>query len=804
MFNKSEKSLVLSIKTAAALLCALLFIAAAYGDAFAVRAQAERLCEEGIKLFQLGKYAEAETKFSSAIGEDGSYGPSYYYMARIYEQRNNHDEALSYIKKALSNIPHEDIYKNYVCEINNNMAIEAIKNNNIDRAYKLYYSNLDLVPYHLPTYNRLAALAIKKGDYNDALLQCNKALEKNSAIPPNVRFDSNEQAMLHTHMALCFFELKNYSRAINEIETAKNTKDSSYVQKYYKKIMGDENPVVSELKKADAAFEAGDFKTAREGYDKVISLYPNSKTAVEKLSIMDAQARIENVIAEADLLASNNQIEEAIDKYNQVLAADPTRVVLKDKIKELKAKAELIQKQAAASIRGKSNSKSTDSIDIDAKLRQLIEKSHTSVNPDQAYELKFTEAEGYYSKQEYDKALEIYHKLIEDREDFRPDEINKRIRSIYASRGEFFIEYYNMAVPKLYVYLAFAAVIALIIWMYFGGQIAVMMKPDPMKNYKDGVDYLDKEKYESAIASFEKALNNNFEPLERARIKAKLSLCYFKIKNYDKCIKVSLEVLDVDPKNEVVHGYLGNSFLEKNATNERAISEYKLLLRKQKDDKRLLTTLCTQFIKEDNLSQEAIDVYQKIFTIDSKDKNVRRMLCDAFVRSNDKTDIAIKVYESILSDEPHRAEVKLMLISAKFSRKNFDECVMLCEELFEKGVIENITLEYYTNSYFKLDKKSELYQKYVDLSRKFPDNQILKSYVDKIQSQLVVERLTGGGGPAVVPAGSGSGGPVPAASQQQGAPGANAPSAPAVNICRNCAHMNPAGLKTCEHCGAAM
>ncbi len=801
MNKKNGTLLRVPAKCAATLIFAFLFLFSFYGEALAVRAQAERLTEEGIKLFQLGKYSEAETKFSSAIGEDGSYATSYYYMAQIYEQRNNHDEALSYIKKALSNVPHEELYKSYVCEINNNMAIEAIKNNNIDRAYKLYYSNLETLPYHLPTYNRLAALSIKKGDYNDALMQCNKALEKASSIPPTIRFDSNEQAMLHTHMAICFFELKNYSRAINEIEVAKNTKDSSYVQKYYKKIMSDDNPVVSELKKAEAAFEAGDMKVARAGYEKVISLYPNSKTAVEKLSIMDKQVRIEDMVTEADKLAANNQIEEAIEKYNQVLSVDPTRVVLKDKIKELKTKAEQIQKQAAASIRGKSTAK-TDSVDIDAKLRQLIEKSQTNVNPDQVYEMRFTEAEGFYNRQEYDKALEIYHKLFEDKEDFRPDEVNKRIRSIYAARGEFYIEYYNMAVPKLYVYLAFALLVVFIIWMYFGGQIAVMLKPDPHKNYKDGVEYLDKEKYEHAIASFEKALANAFDPLERAKIKAKLSLCYFKVKNYDKCIKVSLEALDVDPKNEVVHGYLGNSFLEKNATNERAISEYKLLLKKQKDDKRLLTILCTHFIHEDNLSQEAIDVYQKIFAMDSKDKNVRRMLGEAFIRSNDKTDLAIKVYESILSDEPHRTDVKLMLISAKFSRKNFDECIMLCEELFEKGNIENITLEYYTNSYFKLEKKAELYKKYVDLSAKFPNNQILKSYLDKIQSQLMVERLTGGGGPVITPSNQGATAPgvQQAAPQQQ----PNVTAAPAVNICRNCAHMNPSGLKACEHCGAAI
>ncbi len=802
MHKNYGKEKQLSIGRIAALVCLVIFILVfAYGQAQAIRAQSERLCEEGIKLFQLGKYSEAETKFSSAIGEDASYAPPYYYMAQIYEQRNNHDEAISYIKKALGNVAHEDLYKSYMCEINNNMAIEAIKNNNIDRAYKLYYSNLDVLPYHLPTYNRLAALAIKKGDYQDALLQCNKSLEKSSSIPPNIRFDSNEKAMLHTHMAICFFEFKNYSRAMTEIEIAKSTKDSSYVQKYYKRIMGDDNPAISELKKADAAFAAGDMKAAREGYEKVISLYPGSKGATEKIAILDHQARVEEMVAEADKLAANDQFEEAIEKYNQVLAIEPTRVVLKDKINELKEKADQIQKKAAASIRGRTMSK-TESVDIDTKLRQLIEKSHTTVNPDQVYELKFGEADEHYRKGEFDKALEIYYKLMEDKDDFRPDEINKRIRSIYASRGEFYIDYYKMAVPKFWVYIAFIALVTLVIWIYFGGQIAVMMKPDPQKHYKAGVDCLDKEKYEAAIVSFEKALANAFEPLERSKIKAKLTFCYYKIKNYDKCIKVSLEVLDVDPKNEVVHGYLGNSFLEKNATNERAISEYKLLLKKQKDDKRLLTILCTHFVNEDNLSQEAIDVYQKVFAMDSKDKNVRRMLGEAFVRSNDKTDLAIKVYESIISDEPHRNDIKLMLISAKFSRKNFDECIMLCEEMFEKGNIENITLEYYTNSYFKIDKKAELYQKYVDLSRKFPDNQVLKSYVDKIQSQLMVERLTGGGGPAVMPSASND---VRQPAHGEAIQNISAvPAAPAVNICRNCAHMNPSGLKACEHCGASI
>ncbi len=766
-------------------------------EAYAIRAQAERLTNEGTELLKLNKLAEAEAKFKAAIDEDGSFDKPYYYMSQVCERNLNHEEAINYIKRALRNSPHEEVYKSFQCDINNAIAAEAIKNGNPDRASKIYFSNLEALVYHMPTYNRLAMLYIGKGDYTNALLQCNKALENSSAMPPSIKFDIGEAAILHANMAACFYEIKNFSRAIAEIEVALKTKDSPYVQKYHKKIMSDDNPVFAELKKAETAFSTGNLPAAREGFERVIGMYPNCSSAVEKIAIIDRKKRVDDIVAEADKLTAATQFSEAIDKYNEVLSVEPQRNDIRDKLKAIESKMGQQQKDALASMRRKP--KDTDSADlIDKKLKALVERDQATTDPNKLYETRFREAEDMYNKQDYDNALDKYMSIAEDKDDFKTDEIKKRIRAIHAAKGEFYFESMQTAIPKLYLYLVMLLVIFMLIYVYTGDQIASMFRADPYKFAKKGVELLEKEKYDQAAASFEKSLAMIMDPIERTKIKAKIALCLFKTKDYDKCIKICIEILDVDPKSDVIHGFLGNSYLEKNVQTERAFNEYKLLLKRQKDDKRLLTVLCSQYIQDDNLSQEAIDVYQKVFNMDPKDKRVRKMLCEAFIRSNDKTDLALRVYEAVLTDESNRKDVKLMLISAQFQRKNYEDCIKLCKELFDSGSIENITLEYYTNSFSKLGRKGELYDEYKALSMKYPDSQTLKTYLEKVQSLLNVERLTNRNLDTSTPNFTNN---EDQAQQTERKPAAGVP---AVNICKSCAHMNPGTLKVCEKCGSAM
>ncbi|HNY11594.1 MAG TPA: tetratricopeptide repeat protein, partial [Candidatus Wallbacteria bacterium] len=460
--------------------------------AYAIRAQAQRFTDEGTELLKLNKLAEAEAKFKAAIDEDGSFDKPYYYMAQVCERNSNHEEAINYIKRALRNSPHEEVYKSYQCDINNAIAAEAIKNGNPDRATKIYYSNLEMLPFHMPTYNRLAMHFIGKGDYNGALLQSNKALESSSSMPPTLKFDISESAILHANMAVCFYELKNFSRAISEIDIALKTKDGPYVQKYYKKIMSEENPVFAELKKAETAFSTGNMAAAREGFERVLGMYPNCASAVEKISLIDRKKKIEDIIAEADKFLAGNQLAEAIEKYSEVLSIEPQRNDIRDKIKDIEGKMGQQQKDALASMK-RNKPKDTDSADlVDKKLKALVERDQASNDPNKLYETKFKEAEDLYNKQDYDNALDKYMNIAEDKDDFKPDEIKKRIKAIHAAKGEFYFESMQTAVPKLYLYLVMVLVILIVIYIYTGEQIASMFRADPYKFAKKGAELLEK------------------------------------------------------------------------------------------------------------------------------------------------------------------------------------------------------------------------------------------------------------------------------------------------------------------------
>ncbi len=720
--------------------------------AYAIRAQAERLCDEGKKLLELNKNAEADSKFKAAIAEDGSYAPSYYYVAQMLYLQGNNDEALIYIKKALANSPHEELYKSLQCDINAAVALKSAKNGNMDRAYKLYYENLEILNYHIPTYNRLASLFISKGDYSNAILQCNKALESAASMPPTIKYDPSELAFLHANMALCFFESKNYYRAMNEIEAAKKIKATDYVEKYYKKIMSDENPVFSDFKKGEQAFNSGDLKQARVYFEKVKQINPNYQPVNEKLNAIYNQEKIDTLLAEAQNLETKGSFNEAAERYNEALTLNPAKKEYAAKVTELEERAKKEQQTALSSMKKnpKKSGGTAESTLIDENLKKLAAREQSDKDPNQKYEQKFRAAEALYEKREYEKALALYREIFEDKEDFKHDEILKRMKTIYTNLDEFYIEYIDLALPKLYIYIIIVVTLGLILWCYFGGQIMLMMKPDPHKDYKNGIEYLEQENYPKAIQCFEKAILNAVDPIERTKVKSKLSTCYFKIKDYDKCIKTSLEVLDVDPKNEIVHGYLANSFLEKNMQTERAITEYKLLYKKQKDDKKLLGLLCDFFVKNDDLSQDAIDIYQRIYAADPSNKRVRNLLLEFFIRANDKGDLAMKVYESVCADDKNNVEVKMMLITAVFHRKNYQECVKLCRELFEKGVFDDITIDYYTNSFTKLQKRFELLDEYQNYVKKFPDNQALKRYWDRMFPVFNAERLMSGGQPAAV------------------------------------------------------
>lgn len=302
--------------------------------------------------------------------------------------------------------------------------------------------------------------------------------------------------------------------------------------------------------------------------------------------------------------------------------------------------------------------------------------------------------------------------------------------------------------------------------------------------YKKGLKYMQKEKYDLAIEKFNKALNNFIPPSEQIKIRTSLSECYYTLSLYDECIKNSLEILDIDGANPAAQSYIGKSFLEKKDRSDMAVKYYIYLFNSGFYDKRLMHLLSTHFLDNNDMSETAVAVYKKIYESSVESSAVREMVYKSCVIANDRSSYALKLYEDIASDEPGRRDVKFALAEAYYESKNFKKTAETIQGLFAQGEISVKLLERYTEAMEKLGRQNALGDEFKALIEKHPDNKTLRDYYNSMKSLFIAGRLV----------------------HDQAAAASGAGNAPArkINICGNCAHMNPAGLSHCEKCRSAL
>ncbi|HOD39108.1 MAG TPA: hypothetical protein PKW98_05220 [Candidatus Wallbacteria bacterium] len=302
--------------------------------------------------------------------------------------------------------------------------------------------------------------------------------------------------------------------------------------------------------------------------------------------------------------------------------------------------------------------------------------------------------------------------------------------------------------------------------------------------YKKGLRYMQKEKYELAIEKFNKALNNFISPSEQIKIRTALSECYYTMSLYDECIKNSLEILDLDGANPAAQSYIGRSFLEKKDRSDLAVKYYIYLFNSGFYDKRLMQLLSAHFLDNNDMSETAVEVYKKIYESSVENYAVREMVYKSCVIVNDRSAYALKLYEDIASDEPSRRDVKFALTEAYYESKNFKKTAETIQNLFAQGEISLKLLERFTEAMEKLGRRDALAEEFKALIEKHPDNIILRDYYNSMKSLFIAGRLVQG--------------------ESSASAGAGRPAARKINICANCAHMNPAGISHCEKCRSAL
>jgi tetratricopeptide (TPR) repeat protein len=741
----------------------------------AYRAQARRLVEAGQELLKMNRVEEAESKFLEAKEEDITYAPTYFNLAKVAMKRKNYREARLHIDKAITNSPHEKNYKHFLADLNIQLASIALKDGNTREALDYWTKNESIVDFHLPTFNRKAGYLISKGEFKKAVKVCEIAARKQQS--GSQEWSSQEKAILHANMAICDFKHGNYVRAMSEIRIAQNrNKDLDIVKRYTKLIYSEENPVLLNLNKANTARDSGNNDEALKFYSEVLKLFPNHQEASQKKKEIESQFQVEDLLSSVKDLIQAQKYFKALDLLEEILLIEPENnkvPKIKEKIKEL-----ISEREEKNIISRKNELKPLEDKQKQQRLAEIARMHVKDRSPDELLEEKYRMAELLYLEGSNEAALNLYLEIKNQNTDYK--ETISRISSLYRTQGMYYFKDLDEAYPKSYVYILLLLIPTLVIWWFFGDAVRSFFAKDPQRFYKKSIKYMENGNSKAALKTLKKAMENAVSPIEEQRIREKVVQCHFSSKDYKNCIESGKEVLDRDPRNEKIITLLAESYLALDAKHEEALSLYRRMFRIRKDDNRLLNILCMTYLDEESLNNEAVEVYEKVYMKNPNDKAVRKLLCEAYIRGNNRNEGATRIYEAILEDSPERLEVRIMVITALFQKGKYEKTIEHCLAVFDQGIFDEFALDCLKNSFQKLGNAEELPKIYSELLEKFPEEEKLKLYMNKVQTQLDVERLTG--------------------KDKEKRADSSHVVASGPKICANCAHINPPGLSKCEKC----
>lgn len=204
-----------------------------------------------------------------------------------------------------------------------NCALELHKNKNYDSAIQYYQKAMNINPSKEETYLNLAQIYLEKKDYQNADTICQKGL----IYLPN-------STKINDYLA----DIKDY-RANSQYETA----SALYNQKQYQKAIAEYNKIQDKTKEVKLAiascyWELKDYKNANKYYLELLQEEPNNEEllsssawayyslddyqnakimAQKALNINSYDSDMKNLISDIDNLLASNELNEAIQKYEQ-------------------------------------------------------------------------------------------------------------------------------------------------------------------------------------------------------------------------------------------------------------------------------------------------------------------------------------------------------------------------------------------------------------------------------------------------------------------------------------------------------
>lgn len=496
------------------------------------------------------EYENALNDLNKILKIDPEYEIDYFKKAYVEHKTDNNQQAIEDYTEYLKYNP------NCAAAYNNRgWAKECCEYCNYKDAIEDYSEAINLDSCNCRYLNNRARAYYWNQEYENALNDWNKVL----AIDPNYKIDYSCKVHAESEIAEIDYDNEDYEKAVdkwNEIlktdpEHQINYFDKAYAEseiKQYENAISDYTIYIDNNPDSSAAYNnrgvckhnQGDYEGAINDYNKFLELEPNDCICLNN---------------RANAYYKNNEYEKAINDWNEILNLDSEYEI--NYYSKAYAEKELGLFEVAILSIEKELNKYPD--DEDALNLKSIISENLSQNDENLISEYLENAESYYEKEEYEKAVNEWNKILELNPDCEIDYFNK-------ADAEYEIEKYSDSIDDYTKHLASNSDDA-------GAFNNRGLCKGKLKDYKD------------AIKDYNKAIK--LEPKNPTFINNRADAYYWN-DEYEKAVKDWNKVLKIDSKYPIYYfekAYAENEiglyedaissiedYLNENPNNEKALN----------------------------------------------------------------------------------------------------------------------------------------------------------------------------------------------------------------------------------------
>lgn len=360
-------------------------------------------------------------------------------IARLYEERNNLDQAKEYLNRALEINPSDrDTLKR--------LANLMEKTGSLEESIKYLESLIKAYPDDLESFIKIAMILRKSGRFEDALNYISKAIELEPENVELYRLKGDILLLLNNRSEAW----EAYKKVVDSLITEKRTDEAIETIEQFKDVAplevgrlqislyrekGDkEKEFQALLFLADLLYDQGFNDDAMGLYKDALRIHPDDMNlkrllAEKELSPMVAEEKtFEELLTEADLFIKYSLFDEARAILEDLKVKDPRNIEVHKRLKSLylelgdkeQAVTECIILSEIFSRLGETDKRTTflkEAFEINPedprlkeKMAEMVEETAPASLDDYAEEL--AEAEFYIRQGLQDEALRIYEKLL--------------------------------------------------------------------------------------------------------------------------------------------------------------------------------------------------------------------------------------------------------------------------------------------------------------------------------------------------------------------------------------------------------